>query len=334
MGFFRNPEIKRLVFILSAVSVISVAAGFAVGTKAGILIVFVCAVFVTVCIVSARKRYEKIARLNLTIDRVLHGEDYFDFDEFSEGELAVLQSELQKMTVRLREQAEALTKEKSRLSDSIADISHQIRTPLTSINLVLSFLSEPEISNKRRSELVRELVSSVSLIDSLVASLLKMAKIDAGTADFKHDRLLIADVVKRASAPFSMLMDLKNQSLVINCGNTGYEGDLFWSSEAIGNLIKNCTEHTPDGGKIEISSIENAIFTEVIIKDNGKGFCKEDIPKLFERFYKGKNASQNSVGIGLALARMIIEEQNGTIKAENCRNGGAKFSIRFYKTII
>ena len=334
MSFYRNPEIKRLVVFFLIISALFITTGFCIGTPTGILTVAVCAVFITVCLIFTRSRYKKISEISLKIDRTLHGEEYFIQEDFCEGELAILHSELQKLVVRLREQTEALAAEKKRLSESIADISHQLRTPLTTISLIVSFRREPDLEAEKRFGYAGELSLSVSRIDGLVTSLLKMARIDAGTADFKMKKLTVSEVVGRASAPFPVLLDLKRQQLNAECGNASFTGDLFWTAEAVGNMIKNCIELTPEGGRIDITASENSIFTEIVIKDSGSGFCEEDIPRLFERFYRGKNASEDSIGIGLALARAIIAEQNGTVKACNSPEGGAMFVIRFYKGVI
>jgi len=234
--------------------------------------------------------------------------------------------------VRLREQSDALRQDKVYLADSIADISHQIRTPLTTINIILSFLSRTGISEERRLELTNELKMLISRIDWLISALLKIAKLDAGTVNFQKDTISVQELIKRAAEAIAIPMELREQKLQVAInGNVTYEGDLPWSVEAVENILKNCMEHTPAGGTINISATENAIYTEISISDNGYGIAEEDLPHIFERFYKGKNSSDQSIGIGLALARMIITKQNGTVKADNNKGAGARFTIRFYK---
>ena len=128
-------------------------------------------------------------------------------------------------------------------------------------------------------------------------------------------------------------MELRGQELIIRAEGDFYR-DLAWTSEAVGNIVKNCMEHTPDGGRIEINAAENALYSEIIIKDNGTGISSEDLPHIFERFYKGKDSDGKSFGIGLALSRMIITGQGGTVKAENRKPAGAMFTIRFYKGTV
>ena len=244
-----------------------------------------------------------------------------------------MQSEVHKMTIRLREQQQSLMDDKIYLADAIADISHQIRTPLTSINLLVSFISEPGITDERRQKLSCELYELLSRIDWLITALLKISKLDAGTAKLKAERIPLAKLLERATAPLLVTMDLRDQALRMTADGEFF-GDVSWTCEAIANVAKNCMEHTPEGGMVEISASDNALYTEIVISDNGEGIPSEDIPHIFERFYKGKNSDDKGFGIGLALARMIITSQNGTIKAENRLPNGARFIIRFYKGTV
>ena len=296
---------------------------------------FVCTAFAGMHFAVTYKRYMHIHALSREITSILHGNDTLFIGGFEEGELSILQSEIAKMTVRLREQAEKLREDKVFLADSIADISHQIRTPLTSINLVASMLSDSDLDFQRRLKLMKELESLLKRIDWLINALLKMSKLDAGTANLQQDTVYLKDLIRKASEPFLIPMELQNQQLLVeDPEERQYTGDISWSVEAVSNILKNCMEHTPEGGEIRITTEENALFTQIVIADNGPGIAKEDMPHLFERFYKGKDSADTSVGIGLALARMIVMNQNGTIKAENDVDGGAKFIIRFYKSIV
>ena len=171
----------------------------------------------------------------------------------------------------------------------------------------------------------------LSRIDWLVESLLKMSKMDAGTIRLQQTSVNVETLIRQAAEPLMIPMELREQTLTLQGDSQAqFTGDFSWSQEAVLNILKNCMEHTPSGGCIQAAFSENAIFTEIIIEDNGEGFAPEDLPHLFERFYKGKNASLQSVGIGLALSRMIILQQNGTLKAENRPEGGARFVIKLY----
>jgi signal transduction histidine kinase len=335
MSFFRNREIRRELLLYAVLSAAAAAAGFLQGPAFGIAAVCLCAVFAIVHFTSSYDRYKRIAALTDMIDRLLHGQEKLDLHDYDEGELAVLQNEIYKLTVRMREQADALIRDKAYLADSLADISHQIRTPLTSINLIVSFLSRPELEYGKRAELVKELTGLLSRIDWLISTLLKISKLDAGTAKFKSEPVSVLQLVKKASEPLAVPMDLHGLRFNADIGRgASFLGDIYWTSEAVGNIIKNCAENTPEGGVIDVTAEENALYTEIVIEDSGRGIDAADLPHIFERFYKGKNSSEQSAGIGLALARMIIAEQNGTVKAENKKEGGARFTVRFYKSTV
>jgi signal transduction histidine kinase len=200
---------------------------------------------------------------------------------------------------------------------------------------MLSFLSKPGLPDERRIKLVKELEWLLSRIDWLVSTLLKISRFDAGTVTLKRGTVPVAELLKRSAALIAIPMELREQKIEIRMkGGETYTGDLSWSVEAIENIVKNCMEHTQNGGTISIDCLENALYTEIVISDNGRGIDKEDLPHMFERFYKGNNSGSQNIGIGLALARMIIINQNGTIKAENNIGGGARFTVRFYKSKV
>jgi signal transduction histidine kinase len=315
----------------AVLNLVMIAVSAAINIKSTVYVAICCLIFDITHFLITYSRYRQIADLSLEINKILHDSSKFDLKRFSEGELAVLQSEIYKMTVRLREQAEALKKDKKYLADSLADISHQIRTPLTSINLIMNFLAEEDLPDERRYALVRDLNQLLSRIDWLISTLLKISKLDAGTVKFLKNKVMISELIKKASKPIAISMDIRNQQLILKAeGNESFEGDLAWTAEAIENILKNCMEHTPDGGTITIEARETPIYTELVISDTGPGIAMEDLPHIFERFYKGKHSAKSSIGIGLALARMIIVAQNGTIKAENSADGGALFTVRFY----
>ncbi len=335
MKILNNPEIKKALILQITAGLAFCLICLFIGSYllAGITFL-ICAFYISVYIISAKKRYSAISDLSLSIDRILHGQEQILLTDSSEGELSILKSEIQKMTFRLKESADSLKGDKVFLTDAIADISHQLRTPLTSMNLTVSMLSAEDLSSDRRRELAHNLKKSLQRIDWLIESLLKMSKIDSGTARFKHETVLVSNILKKATEPFEVAMELKDQKLKMLVSDEKYIGDEDWSIEAFSNLIKNCVEHTDSGGTIEVISRETAIYTEIIIRDNGSGFDEKDIPYLFKRFYRGKTASNESVGIGLALSRMAISMQNGTITAKNRSEGGAEFNVRFYKVTV
>ncbi len=331
MKFFRNPEIRLSLVWHFSLFFGAVLLGFCFPSRAVILMIVFSFLFIGSHYWITWRRYRRLAQLAREIDHMLHNQIPIQFEKYREGELSILENELSKMTLKLSEQAAALADDKKFLADSMADISHQIRSPLTSSNLILSLLMEPDLPSVKRKKLLQELAQLLSRIDWLVESLLKMSKMDAGTVCFQQAPVNVRALIRQAAEPLMIPMELREQTFSIQ-EESGVEftGDQAWSQEAILNILKNCMEHTPPGGCIQVFFSQNAIYTEIVIEDNGPGFDREDLPHLFERFYKGKNASSQSVGIGLALARMVVSRQNGTLKAENRPEGGARFTIKFY----
>lgn len=333
--FFRNPEIRRSLAIWSGMGILFTIISACMDLRFGLMTGLFSLFWIGVSLAITVKRYRALTDLSLEIDRILHGNSHFDWNQFSEGELSILSSEIYKMTIRLREQADALEKDKVWLADSLADISHQIRTPLTSINLIANFLSEENLTEERRYQLTKELFRLLSRIEWLITTLLKMSKLDAGAIQMVKEPVHALQMVQKAADLIAIPMELRNQKLVLRgTGREIFSGDMAWCVEAVGNVLKNCMEHTPEGGTLTVELRDNTLFTEIRIADTGNGFEKEDIPHLFERFYKGKNAGKDSFGIGLALSRMIVQAQDGIIQAKNGEHGGAEFVIRFYKATI
>lgn len=341
MKYLRNPEIKREIAVFTVLwGLCMLIGGWKEGLSGVIWTVVPGALFVSAHFLFSYQRYRKIAMLSGEVNRFLHGYETIRIGEQQEGELAVLESEIAKMTLRLKNQTELLRKDKEYLADSIADISHQIRTPLTAMNLIVSRLSTQDMTAEKRKRLTKELESLLVHIDWLIQSLLKISKLDAGTIQMQRVKVPVQELIRHATDTLEIPMELRGQILTVDCHpDVCFNGDMKWMKEALMNIVKNCMEHTPEGGTVWIRAVENALYTEIVVQDNGPGIEKEDLPHLFERFYKGKNSSEKSVGIGLALARMIIHEQQGMVSAENVLRkdgeiGGARFVIRFYKSTV
>ncbi len=279
-----------------------------------------------------RKRYHRIAAMSEKIDKILHGDLDLSFKDESEGELSILQNEVAKMTLRLKEQNGLLAQDKIRLKDLIADIFHQMRTPLTSMELTVSLLKQENLDYGQRISLTHDLQRQMKRMHWLAESLLKMSKLDADVVVFHRRKTTVEEIVEGALFPFLVPMELKSIEVERKMSGETLEVDPSWTIEAFANLFKNALEHAPKGGRIVVSASDTPLYTEVTVTDNGEGFDEKELPHLFERFYKGKNASQDSVGIGLSLCRTIIASQNGTIKASNSKNG-AMFTVRFYRSM-
>ena len=334
MNFLRNPEVVKTLCLQIFIAVSAIVVSFIWEQRFGVFTLIFTTLLLLTSTVSTYIRYKRIYDLSADIDRILHGNDMnLSFDKYHEGELAVLQSEIHKMTMRLREQRWQLEDDKRYLANALADISHQVRTPLTSVNLLVGLLSEPNIPDERRRKLTHELLGLLSRIDWLITTLLKISKLDAGTVQFQQETISLNELIRKATDSLLIPIEIKEQNLYINA-NGNFTGDVSWTVEAISNIVKNCVEHTPNGGEIRIEAGENSLFAEIVISDSGSGIAQEDLPHIFERFYKSKNAGDKNFGIGLSLTRMIIINQNGVIKAENNAIKGALFTIRFYKGIV
>lgn len=335
MGVFRNKNVRNQfilsLFFLAFTGIIA----FVFDRKAGIFVLLSGTGLCILQIVFAEKRYKEIRLLSQQLDEILHEGGSMELRHFREGDVEILRDELQKMLLRLEEQTELLEKEKMSLADSLADISHQIRTPLTTLNLLVERLKKNTGDISSRQSLLREAEQMLDRIQWLVTSLLRLSKLDAGAIVLKPQTILLSSFFREVMKPFDVSMDVRGQSLEIRGdGSTEVQGDYNWTMEAIGNVIKNSLEYTPEGGLLLIEWTENPLFTEIKITDSGKGIPKEDIPHLFERFYRGKNAGNHSFGIGLSLSRAILAQENAVIYGQNVSPLGAQFVVRFYKTVV
>lgn len=327
----RNSEFRQFAILFALLAAVAVILGFVINMAAGILATAAAAAFGTAFFAFTKARYQSIARISDQIDQILHNADNLYIGEADEGELSILHSEITKMTLRIREQNDALKKEKEHLADSLADIAHQLRTPLTSVNLILSLLANNPDKNERQAFL-REAEELLQQMDWLLTSLLKLSRLDAGIVVFQSEPIDVNNLIGAALRPLLIPIELHDIAVQIDAPQgLMIQGDSAWLSEALQNILKNCIESTGENGKIEIVCLDNPLFTEITIHDNGAGFERDDLPCLFDRFYRGKNQSATGYGIGLALCKMIITRQDGTITAKNHPQGGAIFAIRFPK---
>ncbi len=293
-----------------------------------------CAGFIFLLARYQRSVSARVAGLSAYLRQIDAGDYSLDVRDNGEGSFSLLKNDLYKVTVRLREQAELLQKDKTALSNLIADISHQIKTPLTSLGVLADLLAEDPPEAERRA-FVERLRAQLGRIQWLVAALLKLARLDASTAAFKSETVDVRRLIERALEPLQIPLEIKRQRLVIH-GSEGasYTGDLNWSAEALTNVVKNCVEHTPEGGRIEIRYTENALYAEITVSDDGEGIASRDIPHIFNRFYRGDNAGEKSVGIGLALAKAIFTAQGGDISVRSQPGAGTTFELRVFRGVV
>lgn len=275
---------------------------------------------------------KKIKNISVQINEILFQQKDLYQQIYQEGSLSLLENEITKLVNKLYENNELLKKDKILFKEYLENISHQLKTPLTSLYLIHERLKESE--GKEKKVLLKQQEQLFYKIEWLVAALLKMAQMDAQTVIFQKETISQEDFIKRFIKPFDIQLELKDIHLDISMDSHDIHNiDILWTLEALSNIFKNCIEHIQEEGTIHIHISDNLLYTEFIIEDNGRGIDKEDLPHLFERFYKGKNARDQSIGIGLALSQMIVENQNGTISVENVYPG-TKFMIRFYKEVI
>ena len=275
------------------------------------------------------KEIKKIARCIEEINKKNYS---INIDENSEDELSILKNELYKITIMLKEDAENSKKDKLKLKDSLSDISHQLKTPLTSINIMLdNILDNPEMDNNTKEKFIQNIKREITNISSLATEILKLSKFDASVIKFEEQQVFIKDLVKSAISNVEMMAELKNINIEVNNqDNMKLVCDAKWQIEAVTNILKNCIEHSKDDSTITIDIDSNKIYKQITIKDNGEGIDEKDLPHIFERFYKGKNSSKDSVGIGLALAKTIIEKDNGSIKVDSKKGKQTIFTIKYY----
>lgn len=302
--------------------------------KIDIAIIIAGGIAVTIVILSYnKKREEKISDINSYIGKVNSGNYELKIEENGEDELTKLRNELYKTTVLLRETAENSEKEKTNLSNSLTDISHQLKTPLTSIRIMIDNIqNNPDMDEKTRNEFIEDISKQIDWISSLVISLLKLAKFDAGSIVMGDEEINVKKLIQNIISNLAILIDIKDIKIEENISEQiTLFADYNWQLEALTNIIKNCVEHSFDGGKIKIEAESNSVFTKIIITDEGEGIEKKDLNRIFERFYKSAKSSENSIGIGLALAKTIIEKERGYIKVESEVGKGTKFEIKYLK---
>lgn len=300
-----------------------------------VTIIITSSLFLMVLFIILVHEYIKMKNIN-NLTKVLeeiNNKNYkIDIDDSTEDELSILKSEIYKTTIMLKEQADNSTLDKINLKDSLSNISHQLKTPLTSINIMLdNILDSEEMSENVRTEFINNIKREISNINFLVAGILKLSRLDANVVNFIVEKVKVKDIINECIKNVSSLCDLKsisidvtgNEMLKINC-------DFKWEVEAITNILKNCVEHSNNNSKIDIKYINNKMYTEITIKDYGKGMSEKDVKHIFERFYKGSNSTSDSIGIGLSLSKSIIEQENGTINVNSKLNKGTIFTIRYY----
>lgn len=285
------------------------------------------------------RREKQLEEMIVYLMRLQDGLQLPEFTKCNEGQIGILQSEIYKMVVLLQEQSHAATKEKNYLARMLSDISHQIKTPITAITLMTDLLMKPDLPLEKRLEFVEKIDKQVSKITWLIRNLLTLSQLEADMLKLKKDRVLVSELLEKVCQSLELLAEVKGVAMITDFNQKDspkMQDEIYlicdetWIAEAFSNIIKNCIEHTPEGGEVRITVTQHNFATNIIISDNGCGIAKEDLPHVFERFYKGRHGSKDSVGIGLAMARQIILRQNGMISVESKEGSGTTFLIKLY----
>ena len=280
-----------------------------------------------------KNKSKKIKEITKMISKINNRQFDIDINDFNEGELSILKNEISKTTTMLRQVADNSVKDKLNLKDSLGDISHQLKTPLTSITIMIdNILDNPDMDEKTRKKFLINIKREILNINFLVMSLLKLSKFDANVVKFNKESVYLKDIIIESIKNVSMIKELKNITIKVSGDdNIKLLCDFKWQVESITNILKNSIEYTSEYGTVEVNYSENKLYTRILIKDNGKGIDSGDLPHIFDRFYKGKNGSDDSFGIGLSLSKTIIEKEGGSITVKSTPNIGTIFTIKYLK---
>lgn len=292
---------------------------------------FIIIIFYTIFLIKYNKNTKKEALLmQKYMDNILIDNYNIDFNTYDDNVLSSLKDDIYKMTIKLKNMADNSNKEKKYLATTLSDISHQLKTPLTSLFVFNEILKQDNLDSKTRKEILEKSEKQLERIKWLITSLLKMSQLDSGSIILQKDKVNLQKLINESCEPFLISLDLKNVKLQINIDKKAFIiCDKNWTIEAISNIVKNALEHVKENGTITIQSITNRIYLKLEIIDDGEGIKSEEINHIFERFYHG-NKNKDSIGIGLNMSKMIIEKQKGHIEVESKLNKGTKFSIYFY----
>lgn len=290
-------------------------------------------IIVIIFIINEKNENKKIRQITKLIEQINNKNYYLNIEDNNEDEISILKNEIYKTTVMLKEQAENSNKDKINLKCSLENISHQLKTPLTSISIMLdNLLDNPHMDEYTRNDFIKDINKEINNINFLIQVLLKLSRFDANVIKYNNKFNSLKSIIDKSIDNLSSLCDLKNIQIFTKIpNNLDIYCDSHWQIEAITNILKNCLEHSENGSTIEVFATDNKIYSEIIIKDNGTGIPEKDLKHIFKRFYRGQNSKEDSVGIGLSLAKSIIEKNNGIINVTSSVGKGTTFSIKYFK---
>lgn len=291
----------------------------------------ICLVYLTIIINNDKRKEKEINEVIKIIEEINNKNYSFKMKDINEEDLSLLKNEIYKTTIMLNEISEISKKDKKELEESLEDISHQLKTPLTSILIMIdTLLDDEDMDQNTREDFLRNMKREVMNINFLVKSILKLSRLDTNTVKFISKKESVKEIINEAILNVSLLSDLKNVKIETNLSDSFIICDYKWQIEALTNILKNSIEHSYENNKVLIESSENNAYVKITIKYFGSGIAKEDINHIFERFYKGKDSEYDSIGIGLALSKSIIEKQNGKISVASS-DDGTTFTIKYFK---
>lgn len=332
----RDKENKRLLLFHSIILLLLIFSLITLKIELNIILLVTIFYLITIIITwyHLYKKNKKIKNLSTYMNNILNNNYSLDIRDYEEGNLSNLKNDIYKMTVKLKEQSDLSQKEKKYLEEVLSDISHQLKTPLTSMYVINDvLLSDKKIDDSKKQEFLIKNRKELERIEWLVTSLLKMSRLDSGSEKIIPKETKLDDLIRKTVTPLEIPIELKNQHLILDYDkNIKLNIDLNWTTEALINILKNAHEHTKENGTIQIKVKDTVIYTEIEIIDTGEGISTTDLPHIFERFYKGKT-NKESIGIGLNMAKKIINLEKGDIKVISNSNG-TTFNIKFYKQII
>lgn len=283
-------------------------------------------------IVSERKREKQLSELISYLTAVQDGLNLPEMKKIKEGQLGILQSEIYKVVILLKEAYSKEAKQKKYMADMLSDISHQIKTPISAITIMTDLLETPELSEEARLEYAAKIQKQISRITWLIRNLLTLSQLEAKVLELKKQKVNLQNLFEKIRESFLLMAEVKNVSLTVHVSpDIWLLCDEQWTIEAFSNIVKNCIEHTLDGGEVLIEASWDNFATHIHISDNGEGIKEEHLLHIFERFYKAGSMSGSSVGIGLSMTKQIILKQNGTISVSSQIGKGTEFHIKMYR---
>lgn len=300
------------------------------------LIILMLTIFIFI-IFDYRKLFSNIKKISSEAEKIISGNFNIKLSENGEGDFYILCHQFNEMGKRLKLSMDTLKKEKRFLKDITSDISHQLKTPLSSLIMFNEILLEDsKLKEETRQDFIKKSTEQLNRMEWLIKSLLKLARLESKSIEFNCKDSSLLKTLEKAISSIKMQAEEKNQKIILNSkADIFFPHDSNWTAEAITNIIKNSVEHSKEDSNIEIILEETPLCVQIFIKDQGKGIKEQELARVFDRFYKGSsNVNPNSIGIGLALSKSIVEGQNGSITAKSTVNLGSEFQITFLKSVI